>query len=167
MTEEEIKSNPPLKNIKRKKSQRKKVGKKVNKTVRNIGLLGIGLYAEAEEKIQAYIDKLVEDGEISKEEGKKYLGEVKEASKKQKQKVSKKLEKSKDITKKHLKELEEKIRSAEKRLEKAEKKIIKIEDDETISGKSTAQMRNAENVRRAYEEERKKELKPQEKAEEE
>jgi len=125
-------------------------GKGLNKTVKKAGLLGVGIYADLEEKIHSLIDKLVEDEGITKEEGKKYLGEIKKSSKEQTELVSKKLTESKDATVVRFKELEEKVKDLEKKLEKKDKKVINVEDDIGVSGKSAAQMKNAENVRRAY-----------------
>ena len=129
-----------------------KAAKKVNSTLRRLSLLSLGIYAEAEDKVREYIDDLVADGEISKEEGKKFLKELKENSKKQKkdfdEKVHEKISKSSRETNKKIEELEEKIRVLEEQLAEKGKKLIDIEEDEP-SGKTAAQRKNAEALRKS------------------
>ncbi len=65
--------------------------------IRKMGLLGIGLFALTEEKIKEVIEELEKKGELSKEEGKRFVKELAEERKKQKEEmvsmISKELEK--------------------------------------------------------------------------
>jgi polyhydroxyalkanoate synthesis regulator phasin len=54
--------------------------------MKKVGLFGIGLWALTEEKIQEITDELVEDGELKKEEGKKFVREIIEEQKKSRRK---------------------------------------------------------------------------------
>ena len=106
---------------------------KINHTLRQLSLLGLGLYAEAEDRIKDYVDELVSEGEISKEEGKKFLAELRENSKKQKtafdEKVREKISRSSEETDKKIKDLEEKIRVLEKQLSEKGKTVIPVEEN--------------------------------------
>jgi polyhydroxyalkanoate synthesis regulator phasin len=50
-------------------------------------LFGIGMWAITEEKIQDFTDELIENGEIRKEEGKKFVREVVDEQKKQREEL--------------------------------------------------------------------------------
>lgn len=52
--------------------------------LRKVGLFGIGLWALTEEKITEYSKELIENGDLNKEEGKKFVKEILEEQKKQK-----------------------------------------------------------------------------------
>ena len=94
--------------------------------IRKIGLLGIGAWALTEEKINEISKELVEKGEINKEEGKKFVKELIDTQKKQKDELEKKIsDKVKDTfgkaeaeTKKEIKRLERKIDKLEVAIEK-------------------------------------------------
>lgn len=51
------------------------------------GLFGIGMWALTEEKLQDMTDELIENGEMKKEEGKKFVRDLMDEQKKQKQKM--------------------------------------------------------------------------------
>lgn len=65
--------------------------KEVSDIMKKVGLFGIGLWALTEEKIQDITDELVEDGEIKKEEGKKFVRDVIDEQKKQKEELESKI----------------------------------------------------------------------------
>jgi polyhydroxyalkanoate synthesis regulator phasin len=50
-------------------------------------LFGIGMWAITEEKIQDFTDELIENGEIRKEEGKKFVRDLVDEQKKQKEEL--------------------------------------------------------------------------------
>jgi len=50
-------------------------------------LFGIGMWALTEEKIQDFTDDLIENGEMRKEEGKKFVRELVDEQKKQKEEM--------------------------------------------------------------------------------
>ena len=50
-------------------------------------LFGIGMWALTEEKIQDFTDELIENGEMRKEEGKKFVRELVDEQKKQKEEM--------------------------------------------------------------------------------
>jgi polyhydroxyalkanoate synthesis regulator phasin len=50
-------------------------------------LFGIGMWAITEEKIQDFTDELIENGEIRKEEGKKFVREVVDEQKRQREEL--------------------------------------------------------------------------------
>ncbi|AFV23539.1 hypothetical protein Mpsy_1331 [Methanolobus psychrophilus R15] len=50
-------------------------------------LFGIGMWALTEEKIQDFTDELIENGEMRKEEGKKFVRELVDEQKKQKEEL--------------------------------------------------------------------------------
>ncbi len=60
-------------------------------SVRKLGLIGVGLWAMTEEKIDEMVKDLVDKGTISKEEGKKVIQDVFEESKKQKVDLERKI----------------------------------------------------------------------------
>jgi polyhydroxyalkanoate synthesis regulator phasin len=108
----------------------------MKESVRKIGLIGAGLWAMTEEKINELVKDLVDEGDISKEEGKKAIQELIEESKKQtvdfEKKVSEKMQDAiskKDIfTKKDMNELESRIKDLEEeilRIKNKEKMFFK------------------------------------------
>jgi len=108
----------------------------MKESVRKIGLIGAGLWAMTEEKINELVKDLVDEGDISKEEGKKTVQELIEESKKQtvdfEKKVSEKMQDAiskKDIfTKKDMNELESRIKDLEEeilRIKNKEKMFFK------------------------------------------
>jgi len=57
----------------------------MRESVRKLGLIGAGLWAMTEEKIDDLVKDLVDKGDISKEEGKKAIQDLLEESKNRKQ----------------------------------------------------------------------------------
>ncbi|MBN2110013.1 MAG: hypothetical protein JW705_02855 [Methanosarcinaceae archaeon] len=58
---------------------------------RKAGLFGIGMWAFTEEKLQDIADELIENGEMKKEEGKKFIRDLMDEQKKQKEEVENKI----------------------------------------------------------------------------
>ena len=102
----------------------------MRESVRKLGLIGAGLWAMTEEKINDLVKDLVDKGDISKEEGKKVIQDLLEESKKQKidleKKVSEKIQDSiskKDIfTRKDMHELESRIETLEEEIQRMKNK---------------------------------------------
>jgi polyhydroxyalkanoate synthesis regulator phasin len=102
----------------------------MRESVRKIGLIGAGLWAMTEEKIDELVKDLVDKGDISKEEGKKAVQDLLEESKKQtvdiEKKVSEKIQDAmskKDIfTRKDLDELKLRIRDLEEEVQRVKNK---------------------------------------------
>jgi polyhydroxyalkanoate synthesis regulator phasin len=102
----------------------------MRESVRKLGLIGAGLWAMTEEKIDDLVKDLVDKGDISKEEGKKAIQDLLEESKKQKtdleKKVSEKIQDAiskKDIfTKKDVHELEARIVALEEEIQRLRNK---------------------------------------------
>lgn len=55
------------------------------------GLFGIGMWALTEEKLQDITDELIENGEMQKEEGKKFVRSLMDEQKKQKEEMENKI----------------------------------------------------------------------------
>lgn len=95
-------------------------------SVKKLGLIGAGLWAMTEEKIDDLVKDLVDKGDFSKEEGKKAVQDLLDESKKQRvdleKKISEKIQDTiskKDIfTRKDLHELEIRLKTLEEELEK-------------------------------------------------
>lgn len=102
----------------------------MKESVRKVGLIGAGLWAMTEEKINEMVKDLVDKGDISKEEGKKAVQELIEESKKQtmdiEKRVSEKIQDAvskKDIfTKKDVNELESRIKEMEEEIRRIKNK---------------------------------------------
>jgi polyhydroxyalkanoate synthesis regulator phasin len=102
----------------------------MRESVRKIGLIGAGLWAMTEEKIDELVKDLVDKGDISKEEGKKAIQDMLEESKKQKvdleKKISDKIQDAiskKDMfTRKDMHELESRIKTLEDEIERIKNK---------------------------------------------
>ena len=102
----------------------------MKESVRKIGLIGAGLWAMTEDKINDLVKDLVDKGDISKEEGKKAVQELIDESKKQtidlEKKVSEKIQDAmskKDIfTKKDMNELESRIKDLEEEIRRIRNK---------------------------------------------
>lgn len=98
----------------------------ITEVMKKVGLFGIGLWALTEEKVQDITDDLIENGEIKKEEGKKFVREVMDEQKKQKEDIEKKisskvqetLNKADVATKDEVKELKDIISSLEAKIDK-------------------------------------------------
>jgi polyhydroxyalkanoate synthesis regulator phasin len=102
----------------------------MKESVRKLGLIGVGLWAMTEDKIDELVKDLIDKGDISKEEGKKVIQEMLEESKKQRTDLEKKIsEKIQDsvsktdfFTRKDMHELETRIKTLEEELEKMRNK---------------------------------------------
>ncbi len=102
----------------------------MRESVRKLGLIGAGLWAVTEDKINDLVKDLVDKGDISKEEGKKVLQDVLEESKKQKidleKKISEKLQdsisKADIFTRKDMHELESRIEILEDEIQRMKNK---------------------------------------------
>ena len=102
----------------------------MRESVRKVGLLGAGLWAMTEEKINELVKDLVDKGDISKEDGKKAVQELIEESKKQtvylEKKVSEKIQDAmskKDIfTGKDRNNLESRIKDLEEEIQRIKNK---------------------------------------------
>ncbi|WP_406660685.1 hypothetical protein V7O66_12720 [Methanolobus sp. ZRKC3] len=100
--------------------------KEVTDIMKKVGLFGIGLWALTEEKIQEITDDLVEDGELKKEEGKKFVREVIDEQKKQKEEIESKItnkvqetfKKADVATKEELHELKDIIKELNRKIDK-------------------------------------------------
>ncbi|MDR7666202.1 phasin family protein [Methanosarcina sp. Z-7115] len=102
----------------------------MRESVRKLGLIGAGLWAVTEDKINDLVKDLVDKGDISKEEGKKVIQDVLEESKKQKVDLEKKIsEKIQDsiskadiFTRKDMHELESRVDILEDEIQKMKNK---------------------------------------------
>jgi len=102
----------------------------MKKSVRKLGLIGAGLWAMTEERIDELVKDLVDKGDISKEEGKKAIQDMVEESKKQKADLEKKIsEKIQDtiskadiFTRKDMHELESRIETLEEEIQRMKNK---------------------------------------------
>lgn len=105
----------------------------ITEVMRKVGLFGIGLWALTEEKIQDITDDLIENGEIKKEEGKKFVREIIDEQKKQKEELEKKIStkvqdtfsKADVATKDEVQELKDIIKSLEEKIDK----LVGSDDD--------------------------------------
>ena len=102
----------------------------MKESVRKIGLIGAGLWAMTEDKMNELVKDLVDKGDISKEEGKKAVQELIDESKKQtvdlEKKVSEKIQDAmskKDIfTGKDMSGLESRIKDLEEEIQRIKNK---------------------------------------------
>ncbi len=102
----------------------------MRESVRKLGLIGAGLWAITEDKINDLVKELVDKGDISKEEGKKAIQDMLEERKKQRidleKKISEKIQESiskTDIfTKKDLNELESRRETLEEEIQRIKNK---------------------------------------------
>lgn len=102
----------------------------MKESVRKIGLIGAGLWAMTEDKINELVKDLVDKGDISKEEGKKAVQELIDESKKQtvdlEKKVSEKIQDAmskKDIfTGKDMNNLETRLKDLEEEIQRIKNK---------------------------------------------
>jgi polyhydroxyalkanoate synthesis regulator phasin len=99
-------------------------------TVRKMGLFGIGVISLTQEKIEEFSQEMIKKGEMSKEEGKKFVKEVLSEKEKQMKDIENKvndrvketLEKSGVVMKSDLAALERKIEKLEKTVHSMGKK---------------------------------------------
>ncbi len=113
-------------------------------SLKKLGLLGIGIYALTEEKIDEMVKELVENGDINKEEGKKFVEELIEKKREQQEELEDMVSsRVKDVfghsdlaTKEEINKLHSKIEELEKLLRDKEgatssESEEKASDDET------------------------------------
>jgi polyhydroxyalkanoate synthesis regulator phasin len=99
-------------------------------TVRKMGLFGIGVISLTQEKIEEFSQEMIKKGEMSKEEGKKFVKEVLSEKEKQmkdfedkvNERVKETLQKSGVVMKSDISALERKIEKLEKTIHSMEKK---------------------------------------------
>ncbi len=99
-------------------------------TVRKMGLFGIGVISLTQEKIEEFSQEMIKKGELSKEEGKKFVKEVlsekekqmKDIEEKINERVKETLQKSGVVMKSDISALERKIEKLEKTIHSMEKK---------------------------------------------
>lgn len=102
----------------------------MRESVRKLGLIGAGLWAITEDKMNDLVKELVDKGDISKEEGKKAIQDMLEERKQQKldleKKISEKIQESiskTDIfTRKDMHELESRIHTLEGEIQRIKNK---------------------------------------------
>jgi len=96
-------------------------------TIRKLGLFGIGAWALTEEKISEIAKELVDKGEINKEDGKKFVRELIDEQKKQKEEIENRIsEKVKETFGKAKTETKEEIERLERKIDKLEEAIEKL-----------------------------------------
>ena len=105
----------------------------MKESFRKLGLIGAGLWAMTEEKIDDVVKDLVDKGDISKEEGKKAVQDLLEESKKQKADIEKKVsEKIQDaISKKDIFSRKDMI-GLESRIKDLEEEIQRLKNKEKM-----------------------------------
>ncbi len=97
----------------------------MRESVRKLGLIGAGLWAITEDKVNDLVKELVDKGDISKEEGKKVIQDMLEERKKQKidlekkisEKIQESISKAEIFTKKDVHELESRIKALEEEIQ--------------------------------------------------
>ncbi len=102
----------------------------MSEMIRKMGLFGIGVVSMTQEKIEEFTQEMIKTGEISREEGKKFVKEVLSEKEKQvndlEEKINKKvnetLKKSGIVMKSDLEALEKKIEKLEKTIQTMAKK---------------------------------------------
>ncbi|PAV11880.1 hypothetical protein ASJ81_08730 [Methanosarcina spelaei] len=102
----------------------------MKESVRKLGLIGAGLWAITEDKVNDLVKELIDKGDISKEEGKKAIQDMLEERKKQKldleKKISEKIQESilkTDVfAKKDMHELESRIETLEDEIQRIKNK---------------------------------------------
>jgi polyhydroxyalkanoate synthesis regulator phasin len=102
----------------------------MKESVRKLGLIGAGLWAMTEERVNELVKDLVDKGDISKEDGKKAVQDFVEESKKQRidleKKISDKIQdtisKADFFTRKDMHELESRLEILEDEVRKMKNK---------------------------------------------
>lgn len=102
----------------------------MKESVRKLGLIGAGLWAMTEERVNELVKELVDKGDISKEEGKKTVQDLVEESKKQRIDIEKKISdkiqdtisKADFFTRKDMHELESRLEILEDEVKKMKNK---------------------------------------------
>ncbi len=105
----------------------------MKESVRKLGLIGAGLWAMTEEKVNELVKDLVDTGDISKEEGKKVVQDLVEESRKQRVDLEKKIsEKIQDATSKADFFTRKDMHELESRLEMLEDEVQKMKNKEKM-----------------------------------
>jgi polyhydroxyalkanoate synthesis regulator phasin len=102
----------------------------MKESVRKLGLIGAGLWAITEDRINELVKELVDKGDINKEEGKKVVQDMLEERKRQKLDLEKKISETIQesiskidiFTKKDMNELESRIQTLEEEIQKIKNK---------------------------------------------
>jgi polyhydroxyalkanoate synthesis regulator phasin len=102
----------------------------MSEMLRKMGLFGIGVISLTQEKIEEFTQEMIKKGELSKEEGKKFVKEVlsekekqlKDIEEKINKKVKENLKKSGVVMKSDITALERKIEKLEKTIQSMAKK---------------------------------------------
>ncbi len=102
----------------------------MRESVKKLGLIGAGLWAITEDKVNDLVKELVDKGDISKEEGKKAIQDMLEERKKQKidlekkisEKIQESISKTDTFTKKDMHELESRIETLEEEIQRIKNK---------------------------------------------
>jgi len=95
-------------------------------TLHKMGLIGIGLISMTEEKITEITNELIAKGELNKDEGKKFVKEIIEEKKKQKEDLEDKISKKVNeyIEKINYAKADE-VKELKKRIEELEELVMK------------------------------------------
>ncbi len=94
---------------------------------KKMGLFGIGILTLTQEKIEEFSQEMIKKGEISREEGKKFVKEVLSEKEKQLKEIEEKInEKVRENLKKSGVVMKSDIEALEKKIEKLEKTIHSI-----------------------------------------
>lgn len=102
----------------------------MKESIRKLGLIGAGLWAITEDRINDIVKELVDKGDINKEEGKKVVQDMLEERKKQKldlekkisEKIQESISKADMFTKKDMRELESRIQTLEDEIQRIKNK---------------------------------------------
>lgn len=102
----------------------------MRESVRKLGLIGAGLWAITEDKINDLVKEHVDKGDISKEEGKKAIQDMLEERKKQKldlekkmsEKIQESISKTDIFTRKDMHELQSRIEMLEEEIQRIKNK---------------------------------------------
>jgi len=102
----------------------------MKESIRKLGLIGAGLWAVTEDKINDLVKELVDKGDISKEEGKKVIQDMLDERKKQKldlekkisEKIQESISKADVFAKKDMHELQSRIETLEDEIQRIKNK---------------------------------------------
>lgn len=102
----------------------------MKESIRKLGLIGAGLWAITEDRVNDIVKELVDKGDINKEEGKKVVQDMLEERKKQKldlekkisEKIQESISKADMFTKKDMNELESRIQTLEEEIQRIKNK---------------------------------------------
>jgi polyhydroxyalkanoate synthesis regulator phasin len=102
----------------------------MRESVRKLGLIGAGLWAITEDKMNDLVKELVDKGDISKEEGKKAIQDMLEERKKQKidlekkisEKIQESISKTDTFARRDMHELESRIHTLEDEIQRIKNK---------------------------------------------